>query len=457
MDIILYNFTKRENSTKTPSNGKYVSGKLNNNCSIINPTIDFSENNLYNYNYAYISKFKRYYYIVDWVYKTGYWEASLQCDVLASFKSQIGNSSQYIIRSSAEYDTTISDTLYPAKADIDTGVKVVDAWNNISGIISSYFIVGIVGDSSNANTGIVTYYQMTESQFTTFSNMVFGTTEYLGSDFGSTMTLDLLKTQVNPFQYIVSVYRFPFKSNFANPVSTIKIGWWNIELQCEVISTISSVHTDKFVIDIPKHPQSGRGKYLSLSPYTKYLLYVPFFGTKEIPPEFVYNIDKLYILVETDIIANKSYLYLTAGEWDRFSFMQYAGQIGQSVIIGQSTTNYLGAATSVLGTVNSIVKGNFMGAISSIGNTIENLCPTLITNGENTGYAELTQPVKLLYSFTKICDEDIANNGKPLMKVKRINTISGYIKCENSDISINGTNTENALIKDYLNGGFFYE
>ena len=38
-----------------------------------------------------------------------------------------------------------------------------------------------------------------------------------------------------------------------------------------------------------------------------------------------------------------------------------------------------------------------------------------------------------------------------------ISSLPGYIKCENADISITGTDSECEKIKSFMNGGFFYE
>lgn len=457
MNITLYKFSKRSNSTKRPSGGTTVSGRINNRSGITSPSIVFS-GDYHSYNYAYISSFGRYYWIEEWTYSDGVWVASMAVDVLATYRSDIGNSSQYVTRSSAAYDGEIVDSLYPAKTSYTNDIKIADVWGSFTLPPAQYFIIGIVGGVSSESTGIVTYYQMSAMQFTKFSDMVFGSVDYIGSDFGSGITLDYLRTQVNPFQYIVSVKKYPFKVDISMPTSTIKLGWWNIDFECEIVNNNFAIHNDVIEIEIPKHPQKNRGNYLLYSPYSRYSLYIPYFGTKDIPSEWIANINKLYVLISTDVTSNKSIVFIQTGNNSGlYSFMQFNGAIGQTVIIGQSASNDIGAGLGIISAVGNIASGNFMGAASSISDAISNMMPTLNTQGENTGYAEASQPAKLICSFIEICDADNANNGRPLMQVRTISSIPGYIKCENSDIAIQGTDTECTKIKSYMDGGFFYE
>lgn len=456
MNITLYKFSKRANSTKRPSGGVKVYGRLNNKCGITSPSVIFSED-FHSYNYAYIPNFNRFYWVEEWVYSDGVWIAQMTVDVLASYRAEIGGSRQYVTRSSASYDGSIVDALYPAKSQYQNVVQSKGVWGDLL-VPDPYFVVGIVGSKTSVNTGIVTYYQMNANQFSIFSDMVFGSIDYMGSDFGSDMTLDYLRTQVNPFQYIVSVKKYPFADPYATPTSTIRLGWWSINFNCAIVNTNISLHLDKIVIDIPKHPQKQRGDYLLYAPYSRYSLYIPYFGTKDIPSEWLADINKLFIRIVTDVTSDTSIVFLMRSDSDGdSSFMQFNGSIGQTVIIGQSASNKIGAGMGIISAVGNLLTGNFVGAASSISDAVSNMSPTLNTQGENTGFAEASQPAKLICSFIEICDDDNANNGRPLMQVKTISSIPGYIKCENSDIAIQGTDAECTKIKSLMDGGFFYE
>jgi len=62
-----------------------------------------------------------------------------------------------------------------------------------------------------------------------------------------------------------------------------------------------------------------------------------------------------------------------------------------------------------------------------------------------------------MVDFLDITDEDLSSRGRPLCQAKKLNTLSGYILCSDADPEIACTDTEAAAIRNYLNGGFYYE
>ena len=73
--------------------------KFKDEVNIYNPTIVLKYNDLIDFNYIYIDKFKRYYFIEDIeVFPNKIYSLSLKCDVLMSFKDDILNSYGNITR-----------------------------------------------------------------------------------------------------------------------------------------------------------------------------------------------------------------------------------------------------------------------------------------------------------------------------------------------------------------------
>ena len=122
----LYSMTKDRNSTAIPSGGGWTMDiRLKDGCSIIAPGVIFDfglQGNPQEYNYLHIPDFGRYYWINDWTYDRGLWIAGCTVDALASWRDEIGASSQYIARAAAAFDGAISDSLYPSK----TGPQIVN-------------------------------------------------------------------------------------------------------------------------------------------------------------------------------------------------------------------------------------------------------------------------------------------------------------------------------------------
>ena len=121
---LFYEYSKKSNSTALPTQQQSSvavteSCVLKDRSTILNPVLQFNfdssmQSAVHGYNYAYISKWGRYYYINNWQYDHGLWVAYLSVDVLASWKSRILENGAYILRSDSDYDPDIVDTTYPA-------------------------------------------------------------------------------------------------------------------------------------------------------------------------------------------------------------------------------------------------------------------------------------------------------------------------------------------------------
>ena len=117
MLVSFYSFAKKENSTKQvpPSDPTKtdVQCQLKDDCDFINPVLVISPDILPGtftptaFTYCSIPYWQRYYFVKNWRYKKPVWEVELTVDVMASFKSQIGQTTTYIERASAAYDGSI--------------------------------------------------------------------------------------------------------------------------------------------------------------------------------------------------------------------------------------------------------------------------------------------------------------------------------------------------------------
>ena len=100
-------------------------------CDLYNPTLIVKSNNVISSNYLYIPNFNRFYFIVNKnLDKAGITIIKCECDVLMSFKTDILNSTQLIIRSADTSNekvknSKITDTLRPiAPLEYDGKVRV---------------------------------------------------------------------------------------------------------------------------------------------------------------------------------------------------------------------------------------------------------------------------------------------------------------------------------------------
>lgn len=458
MDIVLYTFSKRENSTARPSGGTTISGNVREPCSIISPQVGFVISNPAAYNYAYIPLWGRYYFIKDWEYVAGLWYCYMEVDALASWRDYIGASTQYVLRSSEASDGAIMDMLYPAKADCVTRVD----HTTIDGFGTWSYILGIIG---NGQYGCVTFYSMTPAQFLTFATKLLGDPSIIGSDFGD-FTLDFMKAQTNIAQYITYCKKFPFSSAGETSVSSVKVGWWDVPCSASIVYL--NQFSFNFSITMPKHPDASRGKYLNNRPFSEYSIWAPCFGTIPIPTEPFIDSDTLYGYITCDVttgtgtmeIANKSGLMQPAvgvNTTAAHPVYKTSGQMGIDVQIAQLASNNFAKTAAAVGMAASAATGNIAGTVSGIADIINYSMPQLVESGSTGSENEYSYPVKLYSKFLIPVDEDNDDRGRPLCKKVQLSTIPGYQLISDADISIPATADENKAIKDYMERGYFYE
>lgn len=453
MDIYLYSFNKRNNSTRQPYGGLKVSGELKESSSILSPSVSFGGIEP-EYNYAHIPEFDRYYWVRDWTYSGGLWTASMEVDVLASWRDIIGTTNLFVIRSSARFNGEIMDSMYPA-TNIST-VKTTTV-NSPWDPNSLTYIVGIIASSSNG--GAVSYYGMTPGQFESFSSYLLGDTGYLGNDFQS-VTIDELKVQFNPLQYVASVTAVPFQVGSFS-VGSIPFGWWTLKTSALYVGSDMSF---SFSLGVPKHPQSGRGSYLNGPPYSTYTLFIPQFGQIPLDSNIVGGASNVTCEVRYDVRSNTAILRVYA----RGSLLYTSSAaFGAGVQIGQFAQAQGAEVTGVLDVISSAagvffqnplnIAGNISNAIKGANDAIGSMFPQMSTSGNNGTLAAFYDPPSLTAKFMTITDDVSWDVGRPLYESVKISSIPGYVQTYNADISAPATAEEITRIENELNGGIFYE
>lgn len=335
-NIRLYKFNKKTNSTKRPpaNGGTLYQCSMKTSSSIISPVIDikYPANQVPDFNYAYIDSFKRYYYITDVTYSIGIWTLSLSVDVLATYRPDILNSTQYVLRSASNYDGTLTDGLYQPKlsgyydkcayAEYDgitmagvpypNGVRYTNITGSQSGFTSNYFnitlsqgdfVIGVVGN----NTTGVDYYCMGYSTFKEFIQKVCNLVPANMTDVSS----GVANAIYNPLQYITMVRWYPEVASFVlgTSVSTLYIGADAVTVSGSIFPMDMSAVPEYWIeLDIPRHPKASDYPYMNLSPFSEYNLYFQPFGNIPIDATKIEGEDDLYITWSIDYATGISHL-----------------------------------------------------------------------------------------------------------------------------------------------------
>lgn len=452
--ISLCAFSKPFNSTARPSTfGTTVSGELKDKSGIRNPRIlwNYGTASPSGWNYAYIPVFGRYYYITEWVYQGGgIWEIQMQVDVMATYRDEIGASTQYVLRSSVNYDGDIIDGMYPQTATITRSTASVTSPFQAYGTAGVYSVVlGVIGKKTSTNRTGIAYYVMNAQTFNAFLNSIFGNNDYFGV---SELSFQLTKALANPADYITTCKLYPFQVPYSGS-ETIKMGWWDSGVTGAPIAS-NPVFEWQGDITIPKHPQAAtRGNYLNVSA-SRYLLVSPLWGNIPINAASIKNATSLHLYIRVDCISGVGDLLISA---DGVAIEKTTTQVSTEIPIGQVSQDFLGAASAALAGVGSAMAGSPIGIAASIGDVAAHLLPQARISGTMGNTGAYFWAFILTGEFANVVDGADTNEGRPCCKMLGIAaTGPGYYQCRDAKVNTAGMASENEEIKATMEAGFYY-
>lgn len=474
MNVYLFGFQKKENSTAQPNqqSGDLVSVQLKENTSVTNPVLILnlqsaggSPLNPSLYNYVYIPSFMRYYYISNWVYLNGVWECSCDVDVLASNKSVIGNMSTYILRSAYAYNGEIADRMYPTHTDISVSTSAIAS--NL--VLSGVYCVGIISNDPNATQGAITYYFLSASQFGNLKNYLMSNTFLAdaGLDSLAEISADLVKVIYNPYQYITSCKYFPIAFPAVGSDVPIRFGWWTLPFSGRQMipgGYVTNIVSNN--IPVPAHPQaSARGEFLNHAPYTERYIVHPIFGTILLDANKMEPGDVVSINMSIDGITGEAF-FTVLNSTQNIPLYQNSLQIAVDIPIAQMNQDVIGMTRTAITSVGNIISaasrldvgGVISSTASGILDTLEASIPILQSSPAAANTSMYGIAIQCVNVFRQLVDEDLADRGRPLCEIRTISTIPGYIMCAEGHFSSGAAyDNEIARVNGYLTGGFYYE
>lgn len=473
LSVQLFTFSKKPNSTALPSgSGTPALIELKAPTDVVNPEFTIAGiPNPYVFNYCHISEFSRYYFIENWRWDMGRWIAVCRVDVLGSYKTAIGNSYQYVLRSASAFDGMIVDGQYPLTRDFDFDSATVATGRPLTYVLyHGYYMIGVL--SKTGSIGAVNYYLFNTTQFDALKQALFNDISWTGV---SDVSAQMLATMFNPFDYIVSCKWIPITNAYnyfsASAVSVVNIGWWSFNVNAYLIT--GNINVVDWNFNIPassfgQHPQAARGEYLNGQPYTEYDLLLAPYGIIKLPNECQLHgcgveelidgvtgecILKIGLYNQPDgyyapLVTVKSQMFVdiqlaqvrSAAGWENTSNKAYDFIGDQIKRLGDN------AITRKISNIIDVMKAETE-VISRFG-----------MNGSLASIAEFFGPDASIVKISQyIAQEDNAHFGRPLLQTRQLSTLSGYTLCGDAEIAIDGTKTESEQILAYLNAGFFME
>lgn len=466
MQAIFYQFAKRTNSTKRPSGGQGFGIDLKAPCNIINPEIKIAtQNDPTGYNYCYLPTFSRYYWVKNWTYANGLWNASLTVDTLASYRDQIGSSTEYVVRSSAQYDSSISDSLYPAKATVQS---VTNAFQGgfAETISEGFFVIGFIAKTPNS-IGAVTYVVMSPGNAKKLSSKLLTDVSYLSID-NAEISDSLTKILFNPYQYIVSCNYFPFSiaeiTAHLPLVSSIDVGWWSVNIPCWILGADNNNLIKSVRVGIPKHPQAAsRGGYCNASPYTDYTIFLQPFGVIPLDASKLWGATTLSIQYTVDLFTGDSILRMFTDTNQLVH--ETTAKLGVPIQLSNITFDVpsgggllqTGIAAAFGGLQAALTGGSFTDVGNGILNAAQATNADVASKGATGSTIAFDSIPYMVARFKILVDDNNEDHGRPLCKRVQLSTIPGFIMVDDPDIALNATAAEIDSVKSYLKNGFFYE
>lgn len=467
VQVNLYTFSKKVNSTKRPATAAVTSQcNLKNACGVINPRLEFNfpmTTNPSVYNYCFIPLFDRYYHIAEWEYNDRLWIAHCNCDVLASWKDTIGASTLYVLRSSVNFDPNIIDNFYPIKASVEWKYKYHTLQNWVVAPTTSLgtYVVGVVNNDNTAK-GSVTYYALTGQQMADFR-------AFMLQDIGSWDAIDdfageTAKAFIDPFQYVVSCLWFPFTIT-GGEAAQIKFGFWTSTATGSILSNMRG--TASFVLERPARAGTGLQEYKYKRPFADYYIYYEPWGIIPID-SFSIGADGVQCIVTYDYITGQAILQVEArtdGATMGISeiLATKSAQVGVPMQISQISTDYLSVANNPLDTALNTLGGALAGLLSDGTSGILSAAQAGLASVRSTGSnggiaaASLGATCVFIAKYYSATEEDNAHWGRPLCANRQISAIPGYVQVANGDIEVAATQREKEQIQSFLEGGIYYE
>lgn len=466
MQATFYQFAKRTNSTKRPSGGHEFGIDLKAPCNIINPEIKIaSQSDPTGYNYCYLPTFSRYYWVKNWTYSEGLWTASLTVDTLASYREQIGNSTEYVARSSARFDGTISDGLYPATAIVQS-VTTAFQGGFAETISGGFFVIGFIAKNANS-VGAVTYVVMTPGNAKKLSAKLLTDVSYLSID-NAEISDSLTKILFNPYQYIVSCNYFPFSiaeiTAHLPLVSSVDVGWWSVDIPCWILGEDNNNLTKFVSVAIPKHPQAAsRGGYCNASPYTDYTIFLQPFGVIPLDASKLWGATTLSIQYTVDLFTGDSILRMFTDTNQLVH--ETTAKLGVPIQLSNITFDVpsgggllqTGIAAAFGGLQAALTGGSFSDVGNGILNAAQATNADVASKGATGSTIAFDSVPYMVARFKILVDDNNEDHGRPLCKRVQLSTIPGFIMVDDPDIALNATAAEIDSVKSYLKNGFFYE
>ena len=465
MQITLWSFQKRKNSTKVPASaGTVVTCTLKEATSVMNPHFILSFSPV---GYNYLQWGSAYYFIADVVFvHNGVWEISCDLDVLATHSATIKATTAFI-----EYADSYDARIYDPRLAKKINATEIHQQQLVPFINSTgYCVANVIG------TNTAGAYRMTYSNLCSLmQNCAQWWNDYSNDHTWNDVVESIKNTGAllisgNAADNIKSARWIP-----ANPPSgsaaTIYAGLYNTGVSGSLIP-YDAIDSDNFSIPIP-HPSNVM---LRSSNTCEYTLFLPFVGTIPLSADILANESSL--VVEYSLAqATGEVAYAIHTSNDKY-LGSYGSNISADIPIGSSGVNARSVATAVGAAVAIAATGGAAAAAGAAeGGAVGGAIATTAAKSAAAGLASiqgssssvggigscaglgLSNYAELTCSYWEVSDSGSNLSslvGNPYYKVDQIGN-HGFVRCSGASLNAIGLSEEIDRVNAFLGAGIYVE
>lgn len=473
---------KRKNSTLQPSLSNGYNCILKESTSTDNPTFIIQDES-FNINANMAKWDDRYYFIEDIVsFRNNIWEVSCRLDPMATYKSDILSSTQFVAYSSSKSSIWLPDTRIPSLENIE--ISKNDVTISLFSLTGCY-ILTVLGDdgcnSYNINSGtlqsilhdLAQWVDDIQDLIERIQNMdvsaqtAWDAVNNLGVLLHA-IALAAVKTgfwgdsRDDALNCIRSCVWLPFDSSAVGGASdAIVLGRYPTGKNGLLVTNIPK--SNSISISIPWHKNDWR-RITNENVY----LYLPFIGMISIPTEEIATVNTLTVKYSYCIDGSLSYEVLAGNEIIGTYGGNVAGDmpigVSQAKSIGETVNTILSGVTSELSYGMSDQTGaDTAGMVMTHYNNIRSLASAHNTSIGGISCSagaglDLFARCYTVYHPTVIEPDAMASTmGVPTQKPMSLSGLSGFCQCINAHVSAAADGPILDEIDSYLNSGFYIE
>lgn len=456
-------FSKRENSTKQPTSGTGINVTLKQSCSLESPVFIVSSPTP---NYDYVQAFGHYYWVTD-VININAAQSEIHCkeDVLATYKSDIGNTTAFILYDESS-NTTLQDSRLSVVATPTVSRNSAQLHANLS--TTGSIIATVTGqDATHCYVlGASDIYKLVPNIKTQVENIFASDhipTGVLDQDFVPTIISAVrqliasgdLATNIRDIRWV------PFSVS-GSGLFNVYNGMYDTGIDSGrlIVTGTNRIDARQINIAIPWQYSDWRKVY-----NTEIMVHIPFVGDVSYPAAQLADSDTLNFAVSLDMITGDIAIQVFTNTGLRIG--SYGASTGVTIPVGNASPSLSKIFTTFLGGISPAGAGSLGGMISNATRAAGQMAmaaftPVSQTVGGLGSAASIGLPfnveVATVCHNTNVSPSSVSSvMGTPTMAVKQISTLSGYVQCEGASVSAACKESERSEINRYLNSGFFYE